>query len=93
FVFIQLITGIGTIFSIADMGKRSKLFVSALLTFVFYALTFIAYHLINNTIAAISGFEHYVPFLISSTCVLFAFPLIYFFEKLFGFIDHINAGQ
>lgn len=85
FVFIQLITGIGTIFSIADMGKRSKLFVSALLTFVFYALTFIAYHLINNTTAAISTFESYVPFLISSICVLFAFPLIYFFEKLFGF--------
>jgi putative nucleotidyltransferase with HDIG domain len=85
FVFIQLITGIGTIFSIADIGKRSKLFVSALLTFVFYALTFIAYHLINNTTAAISSFESYVPFLISSICVLFAFPLIYFFEKLFGF--------
>jgi putative nucleotidyltransferase with HDIG domain len=85
FVFIQLIAGIGTIFSVADMGKRSKLFVSALLTFVFYVLSFIAYCLVNNTPQAISNIQSYIPFLISSVCVLFSFPLIYIFEKLFGF--------
>ncbi len=85
FVFVQLIAGIGTIFSVADMGKRSKLFISALLTFVFYVLSFIAYHLINNTWHAITDLQNYIPFLISSICVLFAFPLIYIFEKLFGF--------
>lgn len=85
FVFIQLIAGIGTIFSVADMGKRSKLFVSALLTFVFYVLAFIAYHLVNNTSQAISNIQSYIPFVISSVCVLFSFPLIYLFEKLFGF--------
>jgi putative nucleotidyltransferase with HDIG domain len=87
FVFIQLIAGIGTIFSVADMGKRSKLFVSALLTFVFYVLAFVAYHLINNTPLAISNIQSYVPFLLSSVCVLFSFPLIYIFEKLFGFVS------
>ena len=85
FVFIQLIAGIGTIFSVADMGKRSKLFVSALLTFVFYVLSFIAYNLVNNTSQAIGSIQSYIPFLISSVCVLFSFPLIYIFEKLFGF--------
>lgn len=85
FVFIQLITGIGTIFSVADMGKRSKLFVSALLTLVFYILSYLAYHLVNNTAQAISQIQHYIPFIISSACVLFSFPLIYIFEKLFGF--------
>jgi hypothetical protein len=85
FVFVQLIAGIGTIFSVADMGKRSKLFVSALLTLVFYVLSFVAYHLVNNTSQAISNIQNYIPFLISSICVLFSFPLIYIFEKLFGF--------
>jgi len=85
FVFLQLITGIGTIFSVADMGKRSKLFMSALLTFVFYVFSYIAYHLVNNTPQAISQIQNYIPFLISSVCVLFSFPLIYIFEKLFGF--------
>jgi len=85
FVFVQLIAGIGTIFSVADMGKRSKLFMSALLTFVFYVLSYVAYHLVNNTSQAISNIHNYVPFLISSVCVLFSFPLIYLFEKIFGF--------
>lgn len=87
FVFIQLIAGIGTIFSVADMGKRSKLFMSALLTFIFYVLAYISYHLINNTPQAIGIIQNYTPFLISSVCVLFSFPLIYFFEKLFGFVS------
>lgn len=87
FVFIQLIAGIGTIFSVADMGRRSKLFTSALLTFVYYLLAFIAYHLINNTSNSIYDIQNYIPFLISSACVLFSFPLIYIFEKLFGFIS------
>jgi cyclic-di-AMP phosphodiesterase PgpH len=85
FIFIQLIAGIGTIFSVADMGKRSKLFISALLIFVFYFFAFVAYQLINDTWQAINDFKNYIPFLISSVCVLFSFPLIYFFEKLFGF--------
>lgn len=85
FVFVQLIAGIGTIFSVADMGKRSKLFMSALLTFVFYVLAYVAYHLVNNTSQAISNIQNYVPFLISSACVLFSFPLIFIFEKIFGF--------
>ncbi|MBC7695603.1 MAG: HDIG domain-containing protein [Burkholderiales bacterium] len=85
FVFVQLIAGIGTIFSVADMGKRSKLFMSALLTFVFYVLAYVAYHLVNNTSQAISNIQNYIPFLISSVCVLFSFPLIYLFEKIFGF--------
>lgn len=85
FVFVQLIAGIGTIFSVADMGKRSKLFMSALLTFAFYVLSYVAYHLVNNTTLAISNIQNYIPFLISSVCVLFSFPLIYIFEKVFGF--------
>ena len=87
FIFIQLIAGIGTIFSVADMGRRSKLFVSALLTFVFYVLAYVAYHLINSTSQAISNIQNYIPFILSSVCVLFSFPLIYIFEKLFGFVS------
>lgn len=87
FVFVQLITGIGTIFSIADIGKRSQLFISAMVTFLFYCLSFVAYHLVNNTTAMISDFNNYIPFLISSACVLFSFPLIFLFEKIFGFIS------
>lgn len=87
FVFIELVAGIGTIFSVAEMGRRSKLLISAILTFVFYSLSFIAYHLVNDTAAILQDTKSYLPFLISSLCVLFAFPLIFLFEKVFGFIS------
>jgi putative nucleotidyltransferase with HDIG domain len=87
FVYVQLIAGIGTIFSVADMGKRSKLFISALLTFLFYILAFVSYHLINDTAVVLKDVENYIPFVISSLCVLFSFPLIFLFEKLFGFVS------
>lgn len=87
FIFIQLIAGIGTIFSVADIGKRSKLLVSTLLTFIFYILAFVAYHLINQSPQNILHISNYYPFIISSMCVIFAFPLIFLFEKLFGFMS------
>jgi putative nucleotidyltransferase with HDIG domain len=87
FVFIQLIAGIGTIFSVADMGKRSKLLVSAILTLMFYTIAFTTYHLVNDTTTAIQTITNFIPFVISAVCVLFAFPLIFLFEKLFGFIS------
>lgn len=87
FVFIELIAGIGTIFSVADMGKRSKLLTSAVLTFLFYSLAFAAYHLVNDTALVLQQIKNYYPFLVSAMCVLFAFPLIFLFEKAFGFIS------
>ncbi len=87
FVFIQLIAGIGTIFSVADMGKRSKLFVSSMLILVFYVLAFVAYHLVNETPDILENTSSYIPFIISALCVLFSFPLIFIFEKLFGFVS------
>lgn len=90
FVFVQLIAGIGTIFSVADMGKRSKLFISSFLTLVFYVLAFTAYHLVNDTSIVLRDISNYTPFLISSLCVLFSFPLIFLFEKLFGFTSNFT---
>ena len=87
FIFIQLIAGIGTIFSVADIGRRSKLLVSSILTLLFYVIAFVTYHLINDTTIALQNINNYIPFLISAICVLFAFPLIFLFEKLFGFIS------
>ncbi len=87
FVFIQLASGIGVIFSVDDMSKRSRLFVTALLAFIFYVITFVAYHLANNTLIEIQNPTTYICLLISSSCMLFAFPLIFLFEKLFGFVS------
>lgn len=86
FVFLQLITGIGTIFSMADMGKRSKLFMSTLLTFVFYMFSYIAYHLVNVILHKPLVKFKIIFALISSVCVLFSFPLIYILKNFLVYV-------
>lgn len=87
FFLLQLITGIGTLFSIADMRKRQQLLNSSALVFVFYVLIFVSYQLGFGTQQTVTKITSYVPFAISSMLVLLAYPLIYFTEKLFGFIS------
>ena len=87
FFLLQLITGIGTLFSIADMRKRQQLLNGSALVFVFYVLIFVSYQLGFGTQQTVTKISSYVPFAISSMLVLMTYPIIYFTEKLFGFIS------
>ncbi len=87
FVFVQLTSGIGVIFSVVDVSKRSRLFITALLAFMFYLITYCGYHLANNTALHLQNTLVYICLLVSSMCMLFAFPLIFLFEKMFDFVS------
>ena len=84
FLFIELLSGIGAIFSVANLVRRSQLLVTALVTLLislcsFFALNTSAYHEIKLTAC--------YPFVFASAGLLLAYPLIYVFEKLFGFVS------
>ena len=84
FLFIELLSGIGAIFSVANLVRRSQLLVTAIVTLLislssFFALNTSAYHDIK--------FASCYPFLFASAGLLLAYPLIFVFEKLFGFIS------
>lgn len=87
FIMLQLITGIGTLFAVAEMRKRQQILNAAALVFLFYVLMFVSYQLGFGTHQAVKKITSYIPFAISSTLVLLAYPLIYLTEKLFGFIS------
>ncbi|MBX3163706.1 MAG: HDIG domain-containing protein [Bacteroidetes bacterium] len=87
FILLQLIPGIGTLFVIAEMRKRQQILDAALIVFLFYALVFAAYQSSFGTPKAITKLTAYIPFAISSTLVLLAYPLIYIIEKFFGFMS------
>lgn len=87
FILLELIPGIGTLFAVAEMRKRQQILNAAALVFLFYILIFISYQLGFGTPQAVKKITSYVPFLISSTLVLLAYPLIYLTEKFFGFIS------
>jgi putative nucleotidyltransferase with HDIG domain len=87
FILLQLISGIGTLFAVAEMRKRQQVLNSAFIVFILYCVLFCSYQVAHGTQLLAFKLSAYVPFAISSVLVLLAYPIIYLVEKLFGFIS------
>lgn len=87
FLLLQLLTGISTLFVVAEMRRRQQLINAALVSLLVYSLLFILYHLSIGVNEVIMLKSSYLPFLISTVLLLLAYPLILFCEKTFGFIS------
>ncbi len=84
FVFIELLSGIAAIFSIANLTRRSQLLITAFVTLVINMVAYLALHASDLENLKVADFN---SFLAASACLLIAYPLIYIFEKMFGFIS------
>ena len=87
FIFIQLLAGIGAIFSVAAVSRRSQLFASIVAVFITYALAYLALKLSQSFFDFNFQLSELTPFVFSSATVIFAYPLIFISEKTFGFIS------
>ncbi len=90
FMFLQLITGIITIVSIHHLQKRSQFYLSSIYIFISYSLIYIALLLVRD--GSLDNFELNTIYLlaISAALTLFSYPIIYFFEKVFGQITALT---
>ncbi len=93
FVFIQLVTGMGTIFSVVEMRNRKELLTSALVVLFFYASAFVSFNLLMGTDKILSQKIMYLPILASSLLILLAYPFIFLAEKTFGFISDFTLME
>jgi len=90
FAFIQLLGGMVAIFSIVNMRNRSQIFLSSIIIFFTYSISYIGITIIQEGgIDVISGYD-FAWFGISALLTLFSYPLIFIFEKLFGFISDVS---
>lgn len=87
FVFIETLTGIVAIFSIANLTRRSQLIISSLFIFAGYALTHLGLTLFLVSDLRAVQLNDFLVFGEASLLVLMAYPLIFLFEKGFGFIS------
>lgn len=90
FIFMQLIAGLVGIFSLYNLEKRGQIFLAAIWILLAYSLIYTGKALIEE--GDISSIEpvNYALFAGSSFLVLFAYPLIYILEKVFGMITDIT---
>jgi putative nucleotidyltransferase with HDIG domain len=90
FVFLQLISGIIAIISVVNLRKRSQFFLTTVLVFITYSATYTGMTLMQEGSLAEIDVTNYIWFAGSSLMILFSYPLIFIFEKVFGFVTDVS---
>jgi len=85
FIIYNLIAGIVAVLSIISMTKRSQLFYTTFYIFLTYLIFYIGFTLVFE--GSLQSLERslFLQFGISAVLNLSAFPLIFLYERLFGF--------
>lgn len=90
FMFLQLIAGIIAIFTLISLQNRSQLFVSMLIVFITYSASYFSIAVMQQGDIKGIDLSMFAWFAGSVGLTLLAYPLIYLFEKLFGFISEVT---
>ena len=87
FVFLNFIAGVVVIFTLTNTYRRGKLFFSASMVFLTYSVVYFGIDVIQE--GDISGINwlNYAWFAGNSVLILLSYPLIFIFEKTFGFLS------
>lgn len=90
FIILQMIAGILAVFSLNKLHKRSHIVFSALWVFLAYAGVYIAMALVQEGSLKTIDWSELKWFGISSFLIFITYPLIYIFEKVFGFVSDVT---
>ncbi len=90
FIIIQMMAGMLTLFSIVNLRNRSHLFLSSLIIFGVYCLVYLSIGLIQEGTFVDTNWRFLGWFFGSAMLSLFTYPLVYIFEKLFGFVSDLT---
>jgi len=85
FLMYHLVAGIVAVLSIINLSKRSQLFFTALYIFGTYMVFYISFMLIFDGSLKNTDTNFIIQFAVSAVLNLLAFPLIFFYEKIFGY--------
>lgn len=90
FLFLQIIAGIVTILTVSELYKRANLFISVgQITFI-YGLGYVAFILIQEGNLQSLAYINLFYFVLCGLVTLFAFPLVYMYERLFGLVSEVS---
>ncbi|MCK4568666.1 MAG: HDIG domain-containing protein [Bacteroidales bacterium] len=93
FVFLQLMAGTIAIMNVANLQRRGQFFITSVWIFATYSVLYVGLTLIQyGTIWEIDPLM-FAMFGGSAVLTLFSYPLIYIFEKIFGFITDVTLVE
>lgn len=93
FMVLQLTAGMAAIFSLISIRKRSQFYLSSGIVFLVYALGYTAYTLVskgdlNELIPLYYGY-----FAVNALLTLIASPMLFGYEKVFGFVSDVSLME
>ena len=93
FILLQVVAGMVAIYSLRELSQRSQLLRTALVVFISYALLYFAFELIHEDDLTKLNTRMYIYFMINGILLLFAFPLLFLLEKIFGFTSDVTLVE
>lgn len=90
FILLQISAGIVAVFSLNKMHRRVHLVLATIAVLVTYCFVYVALNLIHEGSILAFDYNMFKWFLLSSVLLLLVYPLVYIFEKLFGFISDVT---
>ena len=93
FILLQITIGMAAVSSLKDMSQRSQLAQTAIYIFISYLVMYVAFELISEGDFKRIDLQYITYFGLSSIFMLFAYVLIYVFEKIFDLISSVTLVE
>ncbi|MEO9511806.1 MAG: HDIG domain-containing metalloprotein [Flavobacteriaceae bacterium] len=90
YIFLQIISGIVTILTASELYKRANLFISVGQITLIYIIGYFAFHIIHEGNLESIEWILFGVFILNGLLTLFAQPLIYIYEKIFGLVSDVS---
>jgi putative nucleotidyltransferase with HDIG domain len=90
FIIIQITSGLVAIYSLGELSQRAQLFKTALLVTLTSSAVYLALQLMQDNSIFTMDHSIYTYLVINGILLLFAYPLMYLVEKMFGFISNVT---
>ncbi|QCW99419.1 HDIG domain-containing protein [Aggregatimonas sangjinii] len=90
YIFLQIIAGIVTILTVSELYKRANLFISVGQITLIYVVGYLAFHIIHEGNLDNILWATLALFILNGMITLFAQPLIYAYEKIFGLVSDVS---
>lgn len=90
YMFLQFIAGIVTILTSSELYRRANLFISVGQITLVYIIGYFAFFVIQEGTVQAIVLENFGYFILCGLATLFAHPLIYLYEKMFGLVSDVS---
>ena len=90
YLFLQIVAGVVTILTVSELYRRANLFISVGQITLVYIIGYFAFFLIQEGNIKTLEWESFAYFVLCGLATLFAHPLIYLYEKMFGLVSDVS---